>query len=136
MKVVHAQGTEQVSIDLPALETFLTEQGFSQAYLDATTIILLPYGGDVDVPDETFDELMTWDIDVFIYVKRDDITLNQQLLREIRRSCHENDQSAETEECFENWAIEPLTERAEEDIAQFGNTSCPEFFTIGEAVLL
>lgn len=134
MKIKHAPATEHVEIDVPALETFLLEQKFSPAYIDAVTIILVPYEDGNDITDEEYDSLLVGDIDVLLYVARTDITLNVQLLREIRQSWHENGES--DMEYSEDMAIEPITEAETEDIVKFGNLDCPEFVNVSEPILL
>jgi len=136
MKVIHQLGTEHVEIDVPALTAFLLQQKFSPAYIDAVTIILVPFEDGDDIDDETYDKLFVGDIDVLLYLYRTDITLNAQLLREIRQSWHENDQDENAPEYTEDMVIGPIDEVETADIVAFGNLDCPQFVTVGEAVLL
>ena len=136
MEVKHHPGTEHVTIDTNALAAFLAEQKFSQAYIDEVTFVTLPYTDEGELTDDEMDEYSDWIIYVFLFMKRTDIALNQQLLQQIRRSCYENDQSDATDACFANWGIslDDLDEVETKDVLQFANLDCPEFVFVGSPV--
>jgi hypothetical protein len=142
MDITKLPGTEQITIDVPALTAFLQEQKFAPSFIDDLTVILFPYNNEdemeEEMDDDEIDDLVGFSADVWLYCGRKDISLNEQLLRGLRGSCHEYDQLESTEECFENWGFDPAgmtQEQVEADIATFANAHCHRHFVTGIPVI-
>jgi len=126
MDITKLPGTEQITIDVPALTAFLQEQRFSNSFVDDLTVILFPYDNEdemeEEMEDDEIDDLVGFSADIWLYCGRKDISLNEQLLRGLRT----------------NWGFDPAgmtQEQVEADIATFANAHRHRHFVTGIPVI-